>query len=78
MKQCMVVALTRTVGKHYKAQRGSETACAASQALPELDDFLLRILDMSIPLLDAEWGAQGSREACEAWHFTCPEVWNCH
>ena len=59
MKQCMVVALTRTVGKHYKAQRGSETACAASQALPELDDFLLRILDMSIPLLDAEWGGSG-------------------
>lgn len=42
VKQCMVVALTRTVGKHYKA-------------LPELDDFLLRILDMSIPLLDAEF-----------------------
>lgn len=42
VKQCMVVALTRTVGKHYKA-------------LPELDLFLLRILDMSIPLLDAEF-----------------------
>ncbi|OLP91162.1 hypothetical protein AK812_SmicGene27174 [Symbiodinium microadriaticum] len=47
VKQCMVVALTRTVGKHYKA-------------LPELDDFILytghiwRILDMSVPLLDAE------------------------
>ncbi|CAE7942874.1 unnamed protein product, partial [Symbiodinium necroappetens] len=40
VKQCMVVALTRTVGKHYKA-------------LPELDDFILRILDMSVPLLDA-------------------------
>ncbi|CAE7560880.1 unnamed protein product [Symbiodinium sp. CCMP2456] len=42
VKQCMVVALTRTVGKHYKA-------------LPELDDFILRILDMSVPLLDAEF-----------------------
>ncbi|CAJ1411290.1 unnamed protein product, partial [Effrenium voratum] len=42
VKQCMVVALTRTVGKHYKA-------------LPELDDFILRMLDMSVPLLDAEF-----------------------
>eukprot|EP00931_Biecheleriopsis_adriatica_P096456 TRINITY_DN7010_c0_g1_i1.p1 TRINITY_DN7010_c0_g1~~TRINITY_DN7010_c0_g1_i1.p1 ORF type:complete len:5389 (-),score=1202.56 TRINITY_DN7010_c0_g1_i1:94-16260(-) len=42
VKQAMVVALTRTVGKYYKA-------------LPELDEFVLRILDMSVPLLDAEF-----------------------
>jgi len=42
VKQAMVVGLTRTVGKYFKA-------------LPELDEFVLRVLDMAVTLLDAEF-----------------------
>ena len=76
----MVVALTRTVGKHYKASKGSETALLVlRKALPELDDFLLRILDMSIPLLDAEWGGSGRPESSRGMAFHVPRgLLSCH
>ncbi|CAE8638442.1 unnamed protein product, partial [Polarella glacialis] len=42
VKTSMVVTLTKTVGKFYKA-------------LPELDEFVLRVLDLAVPLLEAEF-----------------------
>eukprot|EP00930_Biecheleria_cincta_P042926 TRINITY_DN29538_c0_g1_i1.p1 TRINITY_DN29538_c0_g1~~TRINITY_DN29538_c0_g1_i1.p1 ORF type:complete len:5332 (-),score=1004.55 TRINITY_DN29538_c0_g1_i1:66-16061(-) len=42
VKQSTVCALTTTAGKYYKA-------------LPELDNFMLRVLDMAVPLLEAEF-----------------------